>query len=202
MKELFIFLFGAGCGVGGTLLWLRKDIQKKLDEIGNGSDIPFEVSDVNTNKKEDSKERRPVATSEATRVNYNNIISSNYSGTPVPVMPREDEEDNDPEAGFVGSDETDGGIFEIDRESFDDDETFESKRLVYFEGDRVMSTESGTIITNPAMWVGSEWENCVGNYAKNTAFIRNSRLLTDYEIFVEEGLYTDEYGPIDNYRED
>ena len=31
MKNVLIFLFGAGLGVGGTLLWLRKDIKKDLE---------------------------------------------------------------------------------------------------------------------------------------------------------------------------
>lgn len=213
MKNLLIFLFGAACGVGGTLIWLRKDIQKELEQIKKDSEIPFSV-DENEEKTEEkesknTKERTPVALKNQTKVDYNKIVDGNYSGSaPVPVMPRSDRkvsESDDPddvEAGFVGSDETDGGIFEIDRDTFDHDESNEKDRLVYFAGDRIMCTENGKIITNPAILVGSAWETCVGNYTKNTAFIRNSRLVTDYEIYVEEGLYEDEYGPVTDYRED
>ena len=94
------------------------------------------------------------------------------------------------------------GLGEIDEDDFMRNDANEKERLVYYRGDRIMATESGTIITNPAMLVGVTWENCVGNYADRTAFIRNSKLVTDYEIYVEDGLYTDEYGDENNLRED
>jgi hypothetical protein len=210
MKNLLIFMFGTAFGSVGTLFYLRKGIKKQLEIIENnaknekkeadsGSDddkkegknesenasIPFEMKEEGT----------PVALRESTKINYNRIIEDNYSGKPpVPVMPREDV--------FAGDDETDGGCFEIDEEDFMRDDTTEKERLVYYRGDKIMATESGTIITNPAILVGTTWENCVGNYAERTAFIRNSKLVTDYEIYVEDGLYTDEYGDENNYRED
>ncbi len=203
MKNLLIFLFGAGVGAIGTLFYLRKDIKKQLEIIENNakngtveaekepskgpeqSNIPFEMKE----------ETVPEAMKETTKVNYNNIVNDNYRGNPpVPV--------SENSGYFVGQDETDGGIFEIDMDDFTRDETNEKERLVYFRGDKIMATERGTIITNPAMLVGTMWENCVGNYANNTAFIRNSRLVTDYEIYVEDGLYTDEYGDENNFRED
>lgn len=202
MKNLLIFLFGAAVGAGGMILWLRKDIQKELEQIKKDSEVPFSVE--KSEEKEESDEMKPVALKKETRVNYNNIINSNYTGSaPVPVMPREDnEQDDDPEEGFITTDETDGGIIEIDRETFDFDKTNEKERLIYFAGDKIMCTENGTIIERPYNLVGGNWETCVGNYTKNTAFIRNSRLVTDYEIFVEPGLYEDEYGPLNGYRED
>lgn len=214
MENLMILLFGVGCGVGGTLLWLRKDIRKELEQIRKDSETPFEMSAENEKKEgkndkneaKNGEERRSAEVKNEERTNYNAIINREYSGlTGVPVMPRDtdiSEEDDDPEANFVGNDETDGGIIEIDRETFDNDESYEKDRLVYFRGDRIVCTENGKIITNPFMLIGGEWENCVGNYTKNTAFIRNCRLSTDYEIFVEDGLYEDEYGPVTDYRED
>lgn len=111
-------------------------------------------------------------------------------------------DDEDLEGGFIGHDETDGGVFEIDKDDFNADDGYEQERLVYYRGDRIMCTEDGTVVTNPFILVGGEWDKCVGNYADHTAFIRNARLVTDYEIFVEDGLYSDEYGPPDGYRED
>ena len=55
MKNLLIFLFGAACGVGGTLLWLRKDIKKELDNIRidmREQEMPFSVSDSDAEKSE------------------------------------------------------------------------------------------------------------------------------------------------------
>lgn len=214
MKNLLIFLFGASVGAVGTLFYLRKGIKKQLETIeneaknsgnsgqkeaengsenGNGdtktvakeSNIPFEI-------KEDGM---PNALKETTKVQYNKIVEDNYRGRPpVPIT-----ESN---SNSVGMDESDGGCFEIDIDDFMHDESNEKVRLVYYRGDRIMATENGTILTNPAMFVGTTWENCVGNYADHTAFIRNARLVTDYEIYVEDGLYTDEYGDESLLRED
>jgi hypothetical protein len=59
-----------------------------------------------------------------------------------------------------------------------------------------MCTENGTKIERPALLVGGEWENCVGNYANRTAFIHNGRLNMDYQIYVEDGFYADEFGDL------
>lgn len=203
MKNLLIFLFGAGFGAVGTLFYLRKDIKKQLEIIENNAkneneETPKEASNVSKQDNipfEMKEENTPNAMKETTKVNYNQIVDDNYRGRPpVPVTENS--------GYFVGQDETDGGVFEIDMDDFTHDETNEKERLVYYRGDKIMATESGTIITNPAILVGSTWENCVGNYADRTAFIRNSRLVTDYEIYVEDGLYTDEYGDETNFRED
>ena len=209
MKNLLIFLFGASVGAVGTLFYLRKGIKKQLETIENEaknsgndgqkgtekgsengkteateSNIPFEM-------KEDGL---PNALKETTKVQYNKIVEDNYRGRPpVPVM------ENGSGDGAEGAD---GGCFEIDIDDFMHDESNEKVRLVYYRGDRIMATENGTILTNPAMFVGTTWENCVGNYADRTAFIRNARLVTDYEIYVEDGLYTDEYGDESLLRED
>ena len=79
------------------------------------------------------------------------------------------------------------------------DHDFEKERLIYFKGDKVMATEDGTIIPKPFTLIGGEWENCVGNYADGTAFLRNSNLVTDYEVYVEEGMYEDEFGSDMNF---
>lgn len=199
MKNLLIFLFGVGFGVGGTMIWLRKDIKKHLEEMQNKekpeSEEPFVVED---DKKKDAGDDTDNAVqanriTPEMRVKYNEMVVEYKKNEPVT---EEDEPD------IRGRDETDGGFVEIDADEFMHDHSNEKERLVYFRGDRIMCTESGTIIANPYMLVGGEWENCVGNYADRTAFIRNPKLVTDYEIYVEDGLYSDEYGVEDNYRED
>lgn len=220
MKNLLIFLFGAAIGAGGMLLWLRKDIKEELEKAEkNGSESdsepPFTVkNDTETQEKgaeivaaNDSYEPEKRA-----KVPYHTLFQGSEgktsdlfsdprdSGIFTHVRENEDENDN-PEAGFIGNDETDGGVFEIDKDDFMADDGYEQERLVYYRGDKIMATEDGTIITNPFILVGGEWDKCVGNYADRTAFIRNPRLVVDYEIYVEDGLYSDEYGPPDGYRE-
>lgn len=220
MKNLLIFLFGAAVGAAGTFIYFRKDIKEAIknaenmgsDAAENSEEEPF-IIDENGQKTEKIVAAGSVIEGSGSgikaKIPYNTLFqgSENTSGG-IFSDPRESgifsqtRDDEDPEAGFIGNDETDGGVFEIDKEDFNADDGYEQERLVYYRGDRIMCTEDGTIVTNPFILVGGEWDKCVGNYADHTAFIRNSRLVTDYEIFVEDGLYSDEYGPPDGYRED
>lgn len=200
MKNLLVFLFGATCGAVGMMFYTRKSIKKRLEIIEQNAkeasekekkeEVPFEM------KEEKKKEQVPEALSEATAVNYNKIINENdYRGhAPVPV------------GSTVMSAETvneaDYGVSEIDMETFMYDKSNAKERLVYYQGDKVLCTENGTIYPNPAEMIGVMWQQCIGKYADNTAFIRNKRLVTDFEIYVEDGLYTDEYGDENNFRED
>ena len=192
MKNLIIFLFGAACGVGGTLLWLRKDIQKELNEIKNNQQKSAE----NEKKSEEVPFQMEEIVAQATV--GNNIPKKKAEKVAYNTIPLVTKEESEPEDTDPGSDETDGGIFEIDADEYMHNKEYEQEHLVYYRGDRVMATEEGTIIANPFMLVGGEWETCVGNYADRTAFVRNSKLVTDYEIYVEDGTYVDEYGPIEN----
>lgn len=229
MKNLIIFLFGAACGAGGTLLWLRKGIKRELEKMHetaqNDDDLPFTMGDETAKGNDEKRSRsdsgaseghseKPMAVNDENRTKYSKIVNAVKTGEQpvlqVPIPPREDI----PEACYAESEGKNNdmdiqeaehdrlGISEIEEEEFIHDDTFEKDRLVYFQDDRVMATENGTIITNPAMLVGNDWGQFVGHFADRTAFIRNNYLMTDYEIYVEDGTYEDEYGPYETMRED
>ena len=194
MKNFMVLLLGIGIGVGGTLFWLRKDIKKQIQEMENtkkmnendskeGDYMPFSMENPVVEPPKEPQKQEKIA--------YNNI-----------PLEEKDAEISDSSDDIQESDETDGGIFEIDVDEMMHNHEYEKERLVYFRGDKIMATESGTIISNPFLLVGGEWENCVGNYAENTAFIRNPKMVTDYEIYVEDGLYADEYGDVGSDFED
>ena len=203
MKNLLIFLFGAACGVGGTMLWLRKDIKKELNKMKEtvNEEVPFVVDDFSKGVPQQtpeggvSGEKRTYPYPKEVKDKYHQTVSQ-YNMPASEEQPASDES-GDPGEGFS---ETDGGIYEIDEDIFMHDHEAEKVRLVYFRGDQILSEENGMIIPNPAALIGGEWESCVGHYADRTAFIRNARLVTDYEIYVEDGLHQDEYGI--EYRED
>lgn len=220
MKYLLSFLFGAAVGAGGTLLWLRKDIKKELDirsKASESDDMPFTMGEGNDtgNGSESlrgaknglrSEESVPVARREETRVEYNKIINAVKTGEDitlkVPVLPREDVpeahyiSEEEKRANFVDRDEPED-IFPIDHVTFAYEKDYEQRQLVYFMGDHIMCTENGTVIDSPALFVGTDWEQYIGKDRDRTAYIRNPKLNTDYEIYVEDGLYEDEYGPPD-----
>lgn len=230
MKYIFTFLFGAACGVGGTLLWLRKDIKKRLAEeaqkASTSAEVPFTFGDTTTPSEGQKSIRSDSEASQGhseredavlqqrkqDKIDYHRIVASVKAGEKpsvwVPVMPREEtvvssetvEEDDislekeDRLDDIISMRELPDEILPIDHDEWEYDKSTEKDRLVYYMGDRIMATENGTIIETPALLVGNNWESYVGQYLNNTALVRNQKLMTDYEIFVERGFYSDEYG--------
>lgn len=241
MKNLLIFAAGVAIGAVGTLIWLRKDIKKTMEEQakeqnsgGEGysdADLPFTMGENSekTEKKDENSDKitvnTPVSTRDQQRIEYNKIIDEVKNGTsevikvplsnsgsdykpqiaPVPILPRDesggtdsvydtpyaDEEDSDEEESVVPRGEV---FFEIDRDDYDNNPDYEKKVFVYYLGDHVMATEAGTKISNPAMFVGVQWDDYIGHYEENASFVRNTRLHEDYMIQVEYGTYADNYG--------
>lgn len=244
MKNLLIFAAGVAIGAVGTLIWLRKDIKKTIEEQnnaksaaeneknGNGEDdLPFTMGEngEKSEKKDENSDKvavnTPVSTRDQQRIEYNKIIDEVKNGTrevikvplsnsgsdykpqiaPVPILPRDesggsnsvydtpyaDEEDSDEEESVVPRGEV---FFEIDRDDYDNNPDYEKKVFIYYLGDHVMATEAGTKISNPAMFVGVQWDDYIGHYEENASFVRNTRLHEDYMIQVEYGTYADNYG--------
>ena len=185
------------------LLWLRKDIKKELDSREtpqNCDEVPFTMGEGTDsgNSTESHREAKNGLKSENEvsvnarkdeKIAYHKIVTETKEN-PIPVKPREEDlfpKKAEPPEEFVDA-------VPISKEDFKADDDNEKEHLVYFRGDRIMSTENGTIIANPATLVGTTWENYIGDYAPRTAYMRNPNLVTDYEIMVEDGLYEDEYG--------
>lgn len=231
MKYFLSFLFGAACGAGGCFLWLHKEIENRLNSAQSpqeAAEEPFTFGDVDIPEKGKNAEKGPSRASEGhssknnaysreANINYNKLIDDLSSGTKeydrVPVIPRD--EDIEAEAKDINEDTEkfdsqimrlndypDGTFLEIDKEEFLFDKSNEKDRLVYYMGDKIMSTENGTIIPNPYHLVGNDWEKLVDKYSPNTAYVRNPKLATDYEIYVEVGSYVDEWGEEALERED
>ena len=160
MKNLLIFLFGAACGAGGTLLWLRKDIKKELEkareEAEKAAELPFTMGD-GTDKENEEKCSRsdsegseghseePVAVRKETRTEYHKLIS-NIKGdepsilqTPVnagAVIPEvylaERKESDDTENDIKLSSKSGAEFAEIDLSEFKENDEYEKERYVYF----------------------------------------------------------------------
>ena len=197
MKYFFSFLTGVAVGAGGMMLWLRKDIQKQLSEIKTDSVVPDE-SEIEPEKPD----------SENNRKEYHRVVMEVLDEDPTPyremamaAMKEKEEQDLEEEEEPV-EDKRTINIHGIDADTYIHDHEYAKDHIVYYRGDKVMATETGAIIQKPAYLVGTVWEDEIGRYAKRTAFIRNHSLGTDYEIYVEEGTYLDEYGPLEEDRED
>lgn len=62
--------------------------------------------------------------------------------------------------------------------------------LYYYKGDDILCDAKDSIIDDPEELLGSEWTKLLKD--KATAFIRNEKLLIDYEIYSISALYSDE----------
>lgn len=175
---------------------------------GNGAEGKAKASNNDKNTDFNAAEAAAVTQREAemarneAKVAYNKIIDDISSGKKpavcVPVLPREEENDsmsdnNLYEGHFADEVGPTDGYFEIDLDEFRNDKSNEKENYIYYMGDHVMATENGTIITNPALLVGNNWESLVGKYKKDSAFIRNAKMCTDYEIVVDPDAYADRY---------
>lgn len=220
MKYLLSFLFGVGCGVGGTLLWLRKDIKQELEKARTSaveaSELPFTMGDTTTGENKETGVRSESEASErpsegyirdkaAEKVEYNKMIDEINSGVkppvPIPVREREgdvdiseDDSDEDDDDNITLLNEQPDIIRPIDIEEFKYEDKYEKVELVYFSTDRVVSTENGCVYPNPAICIGSNWEQYVGQYAPKEAFIRNERQMTDYDISIEDCTFAEYFG--------
>ena len=177
----------------------------------NSNDTPFVVSEGGkeenavTVDSEPQKDHTPIALSEKTRTRYDALIRDNYGGevqnpskSIENIQKREEEH-----AGMEAVKEVAQEIFDdpdgrhwapIDDGEYDNNPGFDKDRLVFYEADRVLSTESGKVIENGYVLIGNEWEDEIGHYASRTAYIRNNKTAVDYEIYVEAGSYADEWG--------
>ena len=208
MKNLVYFLLGVGIGAGGTFLWLHNELKKVKDQQNKKEDdVPFTAEDNKENagnkgSASNNNETPEVNARQEMKTAYSNIVQStsaapvqdngsNWGSAPVPVMPREE---------VTGMNDESHEIFEITKEDYLAETGDEKDYLLWYRVDHVLCEENGTIIHNPFMFIGHDWMNYVGHYAKDTAFVKNARLCTKYEIKCEEGLYTDVHGPYDEYE--
>jgi hypothetical protein len=163
----------------------RIDYNKVIEEVKNGSGETLKVPLSGTSSGENGGYKPQIAPVPILPRDEN-VASNSVYGTPYV-----NEDDYEDEESVIPRGEA---YFEIDQDDYDNNPEYEKKVLIYYAGDHVMATESGTKITNPALFVGNQWEEYVGHYDENTAFVRNSRLHEDYAVRVELGTYVDEYG--------
>lgn len=223
MKYFLSFIFGAACGTVGTLIYLRKEIRKQMEEIKansngnapesagkgpNSNDTPFEVSEGPEEKNAvtvNSEAQKPIAVQDKTYVRYENLIRDNYGGElqnpskSVTELEKREEGKTGVESVADGSGDILGKEFEsrwipIDDIEYRDNPEFNKEELTFFAEDRVLATKQGTVIENAYLLIGKDWEDEVGRYDDRTAYIRNLKTGNDYEIYVEYCCYADEYG--------
>lgn len=212
-----IISFAAGCVVGSivTLLCLHKEIKARMNTIqaeameaslkkdkktendsknSDEDELPFTVGKDNE-EITDNKIRTPSNTVNTSRVKYNALVRKTMASEDI-----EDSKPDDPQDAFF--EELKGKPqFEPIHDMGDfNDPNFDTETYVFFRGDGVFCTDEGTIVERPALLVGTEWMNWIGEVKPRTALVRDNKRIKSIDITVEDGLYSDEYG--DYIKED
>lgn len=207
-----IFAMGAVSGAVGSLFYLRKDFEKKVnDEIEARERIKTEFDD-----KEDEKQRIRDAATIDSKTSRAIIEREGYSSDNVTAMIR-NERTEAPRGLKTHSTGRKNVVFSIDENGEVDDSPsegpadvpygissedfigtrpeYDKTTLTFYMNDLTMANEEGDIIQDPAYLVGEreEWMREVGTSEDSIAYIRNERIATDYEIICENKSYSDDW---------
>ena len=212
MRGFIIFVTGAAFGAAGTLMWLRKDFDEKLEEAKYQLNNVEKRIDENTEKVEKRSKRtqrtidilnKKVKEYEAEikKLQYG-AVEGSQSG--VEALVREDRDSGvsgDGEDDLPFTARPDGpkeGLvdtpYPISERDFIDDgkEDFDKVTLFYYTDD-VLSEEDGAVIEDPGYLLGEDWKDSIGKFVPGEAFIRNEKRGTDYNVVCEEMRYSDEF---------
>lgn len=186
-KYVATFAAGAVLGALGTLLWLRKEYNKKIEEAVVEKTQKIESKKVEKITKEDidqAKETDKAFEKAYEKMNRELIKRHGYSGDDAETIVRDELPDDQKESPYGISDED---FLLTNRE-------YNKIALLYYD-DGVLATEDGTVVEDVLYVLGPHWMMEVGKYEDDTAYIRNDRIGSDYEIIIEHLNYADEYGP-------
>ena len=93
--------------------------------------------------------------------------------------------------GYVQEDDTEesGGIYVISPEEFGNRSDYDSISFTYY-ADGVLADEYDEIVTDVENTIGIDSLNHFGEYEEDSVFVRNDIKKCDYEILLDESIYT------------
>ena len=219
MKSLIAFLAGCVCGSVGTLLYLRRDIKKQLEEIQNEAiskdnedsdekdksekELPFtigeggEVDEVRgpINKNDDTRIRMESSKVNTVKTKYDSLVRGYTEPSTGEFLTDEEKDEAD-----LAEIKTRPQFEPIHDMTEFNDPLFDTETYIFFRGDNIFCTDQGVVVERPALLVGTEWTKWIGTVKPNTALVRDNKRLKSIDICIDDGLYSDEYG--DYIKED
>lgn len=192
-KELLIFSSGVAIGVvlGISISDRRynerfeEEVEKRIDEI--------------MDEKEKEEKAKAAETSERVlreKVQYNNIVGSNYNknikeGKETEV--KEDDDDLPRTAAEYEHPEDDDEVAEnpyyIDEDDFDASNGYDKESLYWYKANNTLVNDSDEVLDDMddvKVMIGTEWASYDGY---GVVYIRNEKLRTDYELVINLGSY-------------
>ena len=208
-----LFVSGAVLGAVGSLFYLRKEFNKKVEEEVAARDMA--IRELKRKNKEVDQELKN------TNYRFNQEVSSElskrlgYSVDNVSALTR-----NAPTTHSEGSQRASKGredvIYSVDENgevedypsekpnpipyglsSIDDfllsHKEYDKTTLTWYEKDVVLATENGDVVEDVLFILGPDWQSEIGRLETGIAYIRNERAGTDYEVIVEDKKYTEDW---------
>lgn len=180
MKNILIFLAGAGIGAGSTWYFVKKHYEKKADD---------EINDVVTRfkaYKETLQEEYAGVPDENPNPNYEgNSRRNNVVSMERPVQSDSDEElsngiIDDPKGEHDGV-----APYVISEEEFGE-EDYDQKTLYWYYRDNILATDEDIEVEDKFTTVGDALEEFKKDRYIERVLVRNEQDETDYEILISE----------------
>lgn len=187
----YVAAFGLGAVVGaiGTMLWLRKEYNKKVEEAAIEQQKRHDIPKESKEKTEEPKAKEEVEDKNFNKayekMNRELIKRHGYSSDDAESVVRDEKPvDEKKETPYGISDED----FLMSKREY-------NKISLLFYDDGVLACEDGTVVEDVLYTLGPKWMSEVGKYEGDVAYIRNDSIGSDYEVIIQHLNYADEYGP-------
>lgn len=208
-------MLAAGLGIGGGISYLickKKYEQKLVDELDKNQKYYIDLlgykepdeKDIPEDLKEEAEnaeiEVKQVINEEGKTYKYTNNINSRkeeflknrgrirYDKLPDPLQ-EETKEEVDEVTLSVNNDNPSRDICIITSDQFAREHlNFEKETLLWWPRNKLVSTEDYEILDVPDL-IGTEWQDRIGEFEKDTVYVRNFGAETDYEIVEQKENY-------------
>ena len=179
MKNIFIFLAGAGVGAGATWYFVKKHYEKVADEEIKDVVTRFKtyketlkeeyagVPDENPNYEENSRRNNVVQMERPISSDFDEELSNGIIDDP--------KGENEGVAPYV-----------ISEEEFGEIEDYDQKTLFWYYRDNILATDEDLEVEDKFTTVGDALEEFKKDRYLERVLVRNEQDETDYEILVSE----------------
>lgn len=203
MEKLLIFLFGGAIGAGVSWYLTKEHYRKILDQredliadLAKESDL----DDMREKLKDDAEilHEQMVACSEEEMIEY---YVDQLRNLGLNISYGEEEEYSGDEVNPTDSDEDDS-IYQIDQKEYcEGNLDFSKEQIDFYEGDSTfVDIESSEVIEKWKQYFGPDILNWIEdhNWRKDTLYVRNMSLSSDYQIILKETSYSAANGESDD----
>lgn len=206
MEKLLIFLFGGAIGAGISWYLTKKHYRKILDQREDLiADLTedCELDEMREKLKDNAEKLREemVNCSEEEMIEY---YVDQLRNLGLNISYGEDYDSDIDEVNPTDSDEDDS-IYQIDQKEYcEENLDFSKEQIDFYEGDSTfVDIESGEVIEKWKQYFGPDILNWIEdhNWRKETLYVRNMSLSSDYQIILKETSYSAANGESDDEDE-